>query len=321
MPTPPSTYLHGSRLGWSAAPQAVRDWVTDRAGGPVVDWRDRVGGMSTGLATVVHGSRRSVFVKALDATDNPRGGVFYLREAESAALLPRLPSIPPLLDHGEIMVDDHQWVVIVYPALAGEPPSHPWRANDLARVLDAWRPVQGALAGVEGWPRRDMITALFNGWRTIAADPDDPWHDRADAWLEREARFVALITDPAADVIGAHVDLRADNILIGPDGVWFVDWSHPDVAAPWLDPLIMLCDVVASGGDHGDGGDIDVLRVWSEHPVFRGADPDVLIDGISAFAAFMHAAGRQPPHPAVPHGRAWQRIVADRTLPFALRHR
>ncbi len=55
--------------------------------------------------------------------------------------------------------------------------------------------------------------------------------------------------------------------------------------------------------------------------MFGGTDPEVLINGVSAFAAFMHAAGRKPPHPAVPHGRAWQRVVADRTLPFALRHR
>ncbi len=122
MPTPP-TYLHGPRLGWTAAPQPVRDWVEERAGGPITDWQDRVGGMSTGLATVVHGSRRSVFVKALDATENPPGGTFYLREAESAARLPDLPSIPRLLDHGEVPVGDHRWVVILYPAAAGDPPS------------------------------------------------------------------------------------------------------------------------------------------------------------------------------------------------------
>jgi hypothetical protein len=284
-------------------------------------WRDRVGGMSTGLAVVVHGSRRSVFVKALDATDNPRGGTFYLREAESAARLPRLPSIPRLLDHGQIMVDDHQWVVILYPAVAGNPPAHPWRAADLGRVLDAWLPVQVALSTVEGWPRRDVLATLFSGWRTITDDPEDAWHELSGPWLEREARFVAMITDPAGPMIGAHVDLRADNLLIGPDGVWFVDWAHPDVAPPWLDPLIMLCDVIASGGDHGDGGEIDVLRVWSEHPAFHGTDPEVLIDGVAAFAGFMHAAGQTPPHPAIPHGRAWQNVVAERTLPFVLRHR
>ncbi|WP_152362217.1 hypothetical protein [Microlunatus speluncae] len=319
MTTPP-TYLHGPRLGWTAAPQAVRDWVEARAGGPIVDWQDRVGGMSTGLATVVHGSRRSVFVKALDATVNPDGGRFYLREAEAAARLPDAPSIPRLLDHAELAVGDHQWVVILYPAVAGDPPPHPWRADDLDRVLDAWLPVQEALAKIDDWPQSNLAAKLFSGWQSIAEDPEDPWHELAGDWLPGEARFVAMITDPA-DLIGAHVDLRADNILLGPDGVWFVDWAHPDVAPPWFDSLITLCDVVASGADRGDGGGIEVLRVWSDHPVFGGADPSLLIDGIAAFAAFMHAAGRKPPHPAVPHGRAWQRLIADRTLPFALRHR
>ncbi len=321
MPTPSPTYLHGDRLSWQSAPGQVRDWITARAGDPVSGWQDRVGGMSNGLATVVHGSRRSVFVKALDATGNPRGGTFYLREAEAAARLPDLPSIPRLLDYGEVSVGDHRWVVILYPALAGEPPTHPWRAADLDRVLHAWQSVQGALAKINDWPQSDLAATLFSGWRAIADDPEDAWHDLAADWLTGEARFVAMITDPAGPLIGAHVDLRADNILLGPDDVWFVDWAHPDIAPPWFDPLITLCDVVASGGDHDDGGEIDVRRVWAEHPVFRGADPEILIDGVAAFAAFMHAAGQKPPHPALPHGRAWQTLVADRTLPFALRHR
>ncbi len=110
---------------------------------------------------------------------------------------------------------------------------------------------------IEDWPQSALAASLFSGWHTIADDPEDSWHDRAGDWLEREDRFVAVITDPAAPMIGAHVDLRADNILLGPDAVWFVDWAHPDVAPPWFDPLILLCDVVASGGDQDDGGEID----------------------------------------------------------------
>ncbi|GAB3753130.1 BUD32 family EKC/KEOPS complex subunit [Microlunatus parietis] len=315
----PSTYLHGPRLGWPQAPAAVRDWVAERAG-TVSGFEDRVGGMSTGLATVVTGDRRSVFVKGLDATLNSAGERFYRREAEFAARLPDLPSIPRLLDQATIAVDDHQWVVLLYPAATGLPPQHPWRAADLTRVLDAWLPVRDALANIPDWPRNDLIAPLFTGWRTIAASPDDPWHELAADWIDREERFVAAATE-TGPLIGAHVDLRADNLLLGPDGVWFVDWAHPDLAAPWLDPLIMLCDVVASGGDHGDGGEIDVARVWAEHPACAGADPEILIDGLSAFAAFMHAGSLKPPHPAVPHGRAWQRLVSERTLPYVLRHR
>lgn len=312
------TYLHGGRLGWREAPDAVRDWVAERSG-TVSEFEDRVGGMSTGLATVVTGERRRVFVKALDAGVNPDGERFYRREAEFAALLPDLPSVPRLLDHGTVDVGDHRWVVLLYPAAAGDPPRHPWRAADLTRVLDAWLPVREALTDIPGWPHHELIAPLFTGWRTIAGNPEDPWHAHAADWVEREERFVAAATE-TGPLIGAHVDLRADNLLIGPDGVWFVDWSHPDLAAPWLDPLIMLCDVVASGGDHGDGGDIDVARVWAEHPACAG-DPEILIDGVSAFAAFMHAGSLKPPHPALPHGRAWQRLVSERTLPYALRHR
>ncbi|MFC7623414.1 hypothetical protein [Microlunatus sp. GCM10028923] len=276
--------------------------------------------MSTGLATVVTGERRRVFVKALDATLNAAGERFYRREAESSALLPDLPSIPRLLDHGTVAVDDHHWVVLLYPAVAGEPPQHPWRAADLNRVLDAWLPVGEALSAIPDWPRNNLIAPLFTGWRTIAESPDDPWHEHAQDWTDREQRFVTAATE-TGPLIGAHVDLRADNLLLGPDGVWFVDWAHPDHAAPWLDPLIMLCDVVASGADLGDGGEIDVARVWAEHPACAGADPETLIDGVSAFAALMHAGSRKPPHPAVPHGRAWQRLVSERTLPYALRRR
>lgn len=311
------TFLRNDRLSWQSAPAAVRAWVAERAGEPIAGWQDRSGGMSTGLAVVVHGSRRSVFVKGLDATVNPHGGEMYRREAAFAAQLPDHPAVPAPVDHGEVLADDHQWLLIMYPAVSGGTPEHPWRSDQLTRVLDAWLPVQLALHGVD-WPARGANAEMFDGWRTIAADPTDPWHPEAERYLEREQRFVAALRTPP--LIGAHLDLRADNILLDDDRVWFVDWAHPDVAPSWCDPWLLTCDVIGSGGDRPDGGDIDVPGVWARHPVFAGSDPAVLVDGVIAFAGFLHAASRQPPIPGVPRGRAWQALFAERMLPFVRRH-
>lgn len=316
----PTTYLRADRLPWTQAPAEVRDWVAARAGEPIAGWSDRSGGMSTGLATVVHGSRRSVFVKAVDADHNPRGADFYRREAEFAARLASLPSVPTPLDAGELTTAQGvDWVLLLFDALPGEPPPHPWRPEHLVRTLDAWVEVREALTTIDDLPNRGMLAGLFDGWRQLAEDPDSPWHQFAGAWAEREVGLLDRI-ESETDRIAAHLDLRADNILIGTDQVWFVDWAHPSVAAPWVDPALLFCDVISSGADSGDGGGIDVVSLWRDHPACRGGSVQDLIDTVSCYAAFMITHGSRPADSAVPHGRAWQRLVGERAMPFALRH-
>ncbi|MGH8881653.1 MAG: phosphotransferase, partial [Stackebrandtia sp.] len=197
----PTTFLRADRLPWTEAPAEVRDWVGARAGEPIAGWSDRSGGMSTGLAAVVHGDKRSVFVKAVDADHNPSGAKMYRREAEFAARLASLPAVPAPLDAGEVTAaSGGVWVLLLFDALPGEPPDHPWRPDHLARTLDAWTEVREALAGIDGLPHRAMLAGLFDGWRQSAADSDAPLHQLATDWTEREVRLLERI-EPENDRI------------------------------------------------------------------------------------------------------------------------
>ena len=86
--------------------EPVRRWVYERSGAPTAEPRNCEGGMATGVAAVITGAERPVFVKALDVADNPQGAAMYQREAELAALLPVHDRIPRLLDAGRVAVGD-----------------------------------------------------------------------------------------------------------------------------------------------------------------------------------------------------------------------
>ncbi|WP_114561292.1 aminoglycoside phosphotransferase family protein [Desertihabitans aurantiacus] len=318
----PATYLYGRRTTWPEVPAEVRDVVEGCLGEPVLGWQDRVGGMSVGLATVVHGATRSVFVKGLDGTSNPDGQKIYRREAAVEALLPRVPQRPALLAAVEVPTPGADWAVNVYPAVPGEPVRHPWCARDLLRVLDAWHALTPAFHRA---PVTDdaQVSLFFEGWREVVADVDDPWRPLLEPWSERLATMTAAVDGTAADPpVPSHIDLRADNILLDRESgrVWFVDWSHPGLAAPWADLAILFADVVASGGDRADGGDVDVLQLWRSHPATAAFDPEWMVTVVVALAAALHLRSRRPPHPLFPHRRAWESAVTSGTEPFLRRH-
>lgn len=319
----PDTFLHGRRRPWAEVPAPVRAWVEDQLGEPVRSWVDRPGGMSTGIAAVVHGGRRSLFVKGVDGVSNPKGARMYVREAEVAARLPRRPEIPPLLASGEVESDGGSWVLNVFPALTGSAVRHPWRAAELTRVLDAWHRLTPTLRDA-AWDTTARLSVFFTGWATIASDDDDPWNGLAERWVEREAWMAGLAQGTPVDpAVLSHIDLRADNIVLA-DGsgsdVWFVDWAHPGLAAPWVDVALLLADVVGSGADRTTAGPIDVLDVWRSHPGCADHDPELMITLVASLAAVLHVSSRRDGHPALPHRSVWAGAMADHLLPFVRRH-
>lgn len=323
----PDTYLHGRRTPWAEAPAALRDWVLTRSGPAIGTPRDCAGGMATGVAAVVEGAERSVFVKAVDTDDNPMGGAMYRREAELAGLLPRHPTIPALLDAGPVDADGTNWWANVFQAAPGSPPHHPWQASDLARVLTAWADLAPTLHATQ-WSTSAGLSDFFTAWRSIAEDPTDPWQRRGRAWADREAALTAVVDgdDAPGGRVLSHIDLRADNLLVAPDNrdtdvaaVAFLDWAHPGTAAPWVDVALLLGDVVASGADATAGGDIDVIATFAEyHP---DVDSELAITTISALGAFLHRrAHREEVNPAMPHRTTWARAASEQSLPFIDAH-
>lgn len=330
-PNLPATFLHGRRRSWRQAPAPVRGWVEQQLGEPIESWDDQTGGMSTGIAAVVRGARRALFVKGVDTVSNPKGGRMYVREAEVAGRLPRRPEIPPLLASGQVEVDDGSWVLNVFPALTGRTVRHPWPLADLARVLDAWHRLTPTLLETD-WDTTAQLSVFFTGWATIATDvdgdtdddADEPWHALAARWVEREAWMAGLSQgSPGAPPVLSHIDLRADNIVVAdaPEtDVWFVDWAHPGLAAPWVDVALLLADVVGSGADRSTGGPIDVLEVWRTHPACAEHDPELLITLVASLAATLHVSGQRDGHPSLPHRRVWAAAMADQLLPFVRQH-
>ena len=62
----------GVRTPYPAIPGAVRAWVSDTLGSPVVSWSAQTGGMSPGCATrLVTEEGGRAFVKAVGAELNP----------------------------------------------------------------------------------------------------------------------------------------------------------------------------------------------------------------------------------------------------------
>lgn len=315
----PDTFLHGTRTPWQEAPEQVKAWVRDHVGSEIEPAQDQLGGMSTGVAAVVHGSEQKVFVKGVDTVDNPQGAAMYRVEAAIAGQLPKHPTIPELLAGGIVEVGDGSWWVTLLEARPGHTPDHPWRTADLDLVLAAWQQLQPALAATP-WSRSAAVSELFVGWRAIADDPTDPWHQLAGRWRDREEQLAGEIDGGAAAQL-SHIDLRADNILIdqGSKAVAFVDWAHPGTAAAWADVALLLGDVVASGADVEAGGEIDVVdRFATAHP---DVDPELGIATISALAAFLHGrAHREQANPDLPHRRSWMLASSEQMLPFVTAH-
>jgi aminoglycoside phosphotransferase (APT) family kinase protein len=339
---PAESVLHGNggnRLAWIDLPAGVRADIEARLGAAVVAARDQSGGFSPGLAArlrLADGQR--VFVKAVNAGRNPESPGMYRREAAVMASLPAGVPAPRL----RWSADDGDWVVLAFDEVDGVPPVLPWRAGELRRVLAALTGLSAALTPTPAAAATATSAAAtgpsaaagtgatagigtvvetlredFTGWRTLAAAPDprlaevDPW---AAANLAALAGWEARWEDAARGDTLLHCDLRADNVLLTPDGgVVFVDWPAACVGAPWIDLLLMLPSVGMQGGG-------DPAELAAAHPLTRAADPDALTAVLVALAGFFMAGSLRPPPPGLPTLRAFQRAQGVVALRW-LRHR
>ncbi|MGW2345287.1 phosphotransferase family protein [Streptomyces sp. NPDC001661] len=299
----------GVRTPWSALPQPVRVGVEEVLGGVVVDAVTQDGGFSPGVAArVVLGDGRRAFVKAVSAEVNPVSPNFHRREARNAAALPAEVPAPRLLG----VYDDGTWVALAFEDVAGRQPQVPWRAGELARVLEG----VGELARVltpAPFPARAVGEELgerFNGWRVLldegrVADAGlDPWTVRNVAWL---AELAAPWGGFASGDTLAHADLRADNMLLTDGGVVFVDWPHAVRAAAWFDLLLMLPCVRAQGGPEPE-------EVFAGHPLGRAAEPEGVTRTLAALAGFFLEHAARPAPPGLPTLRPFQRAQGDAAL-------
>ena len=235
------------------------------------------------------------------------------------ARLPELPCVVRPIATASLDDDGAEWEVAVFPVIDGATPSHPWTAGDTVRVLDAVVDL-GAQLTPSPWPddpvRGERLQAFFRGWGRLARDDSDSWRGRR--WVaEHLGELLTIEAELVEQLPGdtlSHCDLRADNVMLDEDRVWFVDWAHAGNAARWLDPLLVLCDVVVSGADVGDGGDVDITAVIADHRAFDHVPERIVVGVMASLAATLHRLSNQPDPPGLPTLRRFQDLTAEALL-------
>ncbi len=300
----------GQRIGWDDVPVHVRAEVEHILGSPVVEARSQTGGFSPGTADRVRTEDgRRAFVKAAGRSLNEGTVRLHRREiAVTAALTESIPA-PTLLGS----YDDGDWVALVLEDVEGRHPRTPWDAAELAAVLTAVRhlaaaPLSAAQLGYE--LAGEVLTHDFAGWRRVALDPPpdlEPWaRDHIDDLTGRADAVLPRLTGESL----LHMDIRADNLLVRPDGaVVIVDWPWAARGPAWLDTVSVLVNVNLFGGH-------DVEALVAEHV---RADPDDVTGFLVGLTGYFLDAARQPGSPGLPTVRAFQAVQGHTTLDWVRR--
>ena len=299
-PPPPD---QGERLHWADMPRRVRDEIERRLGGAVVAAITQPTGFSPGVAArLCTSDNRRVFIKGLGPEPNPTAGDVHRREINVMASMPNGLPVPRLLwfhDEGE-----GGWVVLCFEDVDGHHPTKPWRINELERVVIAIEdlntqltpsPIPKGTVGTAG----DEFKTTINGWRMLR----DETAPKLDEWSLRNIDALATIEVMIAGALAGdtllHMDIRADNILLTADRVWFVDWPHALIGPGWLDVVAFAPSVTMQGGPLPE-------EVISRHSACRTANGDDITAAVVAVAGYFTRRAMQPPPPGLPTVRAFQ---------------
>lgn len=302
--TPPPA--EGVRLDWLAIPAPVRAAVEERLGSAVEAAHSQPTGFSPGVAARLQlADGRRCFAKAVGPEPNPDTPTFHRREARIVAALPPSAPVPRLLttyDEGE-----GGWIVLVFDEVAGWHPAQPWRTDELDRVLHALGKLAETLTPSPLAPplvstASEAFATRLCGWRLLSEE--EPSHLAAlDAWSQRHlAALIQLEALAPAAVAGQTLlqfDVRADNMLLTHEQVWFVDWPHACVGAAWVDLLGFAPSVTMQGGPSPEA-------LLARHPAGHTADPAAITAAVVAMAGYFTQRALQPPPPGIPTVRAFQ---------------
>jgi aminoglycoside phosphotransferase (APT) family kinase protein len=301
----------GVRIGWADLPAHVRAAVEAVLGGAVVAAVSQPGGFSPGTADrVVVADGRRAFVKAVSSAQNVFAPQLHRQEAMVAAALPADAPAPRLLG----TFDDGDWIALVVEDVDGRHPRTPWEAAELAAVTGTLRRLAAALtpSPLSGLPTSaERLGGDFAGWDRLV---DEPWAE-LDGWA---AAQLPLLGAAAARGVAAmsgdtvvHGDLRADNLLLRPDGtVAVVDWPWASVGPAWLDLVLFSINVRLFGGDDA------AERLLADVATWHRIDPQVCTDVLAGAAGYFLDAARRPPPESLPTLRDFQRAQGEALLPW-----
>lgn len=231
----------GVRLTYDAVPAAVRAWVDEQLGSPVVATAEQVGGMSPGCATrltCADGTR--VFVKAVGAELNPDTPGLFRREVGVLRHLGEHELWARLL----ASYDDGAWVALLIEDVEGRHPdfADPAELESVLTGVDRLSAVLQERSVPASVPLVEL-SQRFRLWaETLDSLPEAPAEAPVPGWLHGEApawaaRLRDLAEQPDSHVV--HWDIRVDNLLRRPDGrMVFLDWGMAARGPAWADPLL-----------------------------------------------------------------------------------
>jgi hypothetical protein len=187
---------------------------------------------------------------------------------------------------------------LINPFVRPVAPALRWSAEDDAWTALGFAVVDGRPSDfVPGSPDLPAIVALLD---RIA---DLPLPDVARAWTE--TRWDRYTAGPAeAELFRGdallYADINENNLMVGADRMWAVDWSWPTRGAAFIDPACLVVQLVAAG--HSP----ESAESWAARcAVWKNADPAA----VDAFAAaktrmYWHLAFRKPDEP-------WLKAMAE----------
>lgn len=308
-PFPPA---QGVRPEWQDLPTGVRGQIELALGAAVVHARTQPGGFSPGLAAVLTlADGRQVFAKAVGARPNPDTPALHRREIALLRVLPDMPGVPRLLaalDADDLADMNEGWVALICEVAPGRSPNLPWRPADLERVMTALIALWSALTPSPLRPpevrlAQDAVREVMDGWARLSREDLRPEH--LDPWSARHLPALAALEAQAPQAVEGdtllHNDLRADNLLLDPNGhrVWVVDWPHAFVGAAWFDLACFAPSVTMQGGPLPEA-------LFSRLPDHLRPTPGALLAGVACLAGFFTERALRPAPPGLPTVRPFQ---------------
>ena len=309
MSVPPPA--EGARRAWSDLPPHVLVELERLLGSKIIAAESQPSGFSPGIAArVILDDRRRAFVKAVGPEPNPDSPGFHRQEVTVMSALPAKAPAPRLL--GAVDEGEGGWVALALEDLDARHPAEPWRADELDRVVRAADALVEALTPSPlETPQVGRTLESMNGWRLV----DEP--EGLDDWSWQHLAELVELEARVAGVAGEtllHFDIRADNLLLTDDEVYFVDWPHAQVGPPWVDAVAFAPSVTMQGGP-------DPEALFVRWPGAVDADQDEVTAVVASVAGFFTYRALLPPPPGLPTLREFQaaqgavarRWLADRT--------
>ena len=302
----------GERRRWAELPESVRTSLERHLGARVIDETSERGGFSPGVASrIVLSDGRRMFAKVVSAEANRDSPEFHRREARILAQLPPDLPVPRLLS----VYDEGSWVALFLEEIAGRSPRLPWDPSELRRVL---RGLENLLERLTPAPFDapgfgELHRHQFREWHRISGSTDLRDQLRATfgpGALDRLAQLRELETRLDAAASGRTLlnsDVRADNVLLTDDRVYFADWPSACRAAPWVELALFLPSVAMQGGP-------EPWTLFDASPLSRDADPDAVDAVLAGLSGFLVGNSMKPPPPGLSTLRPFQRAQGVETL-------